>query len=1113
MSKDVKPDTSEFDPLNREFTKEKKQQQEKQKQELFSQTPPIEQEADDGIFQAPASTSTSTPSISALSGGISADGQTLDPITEAIRKEILEKQRDILREYFANTNPELAEQIAKEEEDKKFRAFLSNPDNQGLINKAFEDSDTKKKLEAAEIAGYKNVLTEHSAYSRANKIREEQREEEQKILRNYLSTAQLPEELEKLEDQYNFKEQTKDKEKFVEFLTTLSLEDPFIVALNNAMHNDLNLSKQLFDNGTKYNDRITHVGGFKPMQWNDPAGGDNTRAQIVKNDEGEEICTLNEKTHKTKPFTVAKQDGTQIQVSSYREIDFPIKLDKADGSMHLSMVALKADGTKPSKDKAVYFTAHYEEGPNGKPLLKEISSPQPLKFAGDGRDAVAYIEHGGEIYTLAVTRGKYQEMMKEVAINKGQAVDLSQAEDLIIGQGQSRGQETNEPVVTPNQGLQSSIETPTATQTTQMPQPQQAKSSGIPNPPYPHGMPMPQQVNPNLLNAATALSGSMQDLLNYVNAGLTKETDSNKQIDLIKEAATAILNNEKSDIAEKQANIIALTENTVNTKDLTPDAKVAGVNAVLETIKNDHNTPDLEKSKMLEGTLAIALNAENLDPTYKQQIVEKAVDVGLSLKDDASRAAAIDGITDAVIKSNLSTEDKGTMLIAGGDKVNASELSNVEKQKLLGSVLKKGVEASVLTAEQQQLMQQNLDKIVTEQTKNAEIAEVQGILANLAFNTIAKTEAIQNVTTKVLDSPIKAEIKGETLENITKVVAESPLNGQDKADITKGVGQAIATNKTVTLAEQVTITESAEKGIANSTTDLKDKELMTKGGVNGIYDGIAEPAVKSDLTKSVINGINNSTVKEQDKNVLKNAVSEVTLDRELKDLNKGLDQKALKDTAMEAALERETQNLNKGLQGQNIEEAKPQHDLYKAAQSVANALKGVVDPVLEAHPEKREISEEEVVKKTSGILSNVSSYVNSLRNILSSNGDLKTSEEKRAESEQKINKVNEKFNEKPSIEEKQDFIKSYLIDNKENLSKDVRLQIIDDLLKKEAEERGAAFKDKDRKSEIQVVGKDKVNIKDNVKIMESLMNAKNSIQTENLSKSLPIKRESTPPQR
>ncbi|KJV80881.1 hypothetical protein RHORCCE3_0059 [Rickettsia hoogstraalii str. RCCE3] len=35
MSKDGNPDTSEFDPLNREFTEEEKQQQMKQEQELF----------------------------------------------------------------------------------------------------------------------------------------------------------------------------------------------------------------------------------------------------------------------------------------------------------------------------------------------------------------------------------------------------------------------------------------------------------------------------------------------------------------------------------------------------------------------------------------------------------------------------------------------------------------------------------------------------------------------------------------------------------------------------------------------------------------------------------------------------------------------------------------------------------------------------------------------------------------------------------------------------------------------------------------------------------------------------------------------------------------------
>ncbi|WP_256621337.1 Sca4 family spreading effector [Rickettsia sp. TH2014] len=1015
-NKDGKPDTSAFDPLNREFTEEEKQQQMKQGQEFFSQ--PTLDTADDGFSFTPASSTQSTPSISGLSGSISSDGQTSDPITEAIRKEILEKQRDILREYFANANPELAEQIAKEEEDRKFRAFLSNQDNQGLINNAFEDSDTKKKLEAVEIAGYKNV---HSTYSAAN----------------------------------------------------------------------------------------GYQGGFKPVQWENQISASDLRATVVRNDAGDELCTLNEETVKTKPFTVAKQDGTQVQISSYREIDFPIKLDKADGSMHLSMVALKADGTKPSKDKAVYFTAHYEEGPNGKPQLKEISSPKPLKFAGDGPDAVAYIEHGGEIYTLAVTRGKYKEMMREVELNQGQSVDLSQtiAEDLTKVQG--RSQETPQPIITPNQELKSSIETPTTTQVppiTPANQPLQPETSQ---------MPQPQQVNPNLLNAATALSTSMQDLLNYVNAGLTKEKDGNKQIDLINEAATAILNNEKSDIAEKQANIIALTENTVNNHDLTPDTKVAGVNSVLETIKNDQNTSDLEKSKMLEATVAIALNSENLEPKQKQQMLEKAVDVGLSLKDDASRATAIDGITHAVIKSNLSTEDKGTMLIAVGDKVNASELSNAAKQKLLGSVLKQGVEAQILSPEQQQLMQQNLDKITAEQTKNAQITEVQGILANPAFNTIAKTEAIQNVTTKVLDSPIKAEIKGETLESITKVVAESPLNGQDKADIVKGMGEAIVSHKTMAPTAKISAIESVEKGVAESITDLEDKKFMTKGLVEGIYEGKANPEITSEMTKAVSRGIDKSTAIPEDK-------------------------QALKDAASEAALDRETQDLTEGLKGQNLEEPKPRDDIYNKAQDVADALKNVIKPVLDAHPEKREVSEE-VVKKTSSILNDISKLaiekVNHFRAMLSPDGNLKTLEEKKAESTKKVDELVKEFGTKSSTEEQQSFIKANLIDGK-TLSKEIRLQTIDKLLQEQAQKRAEAIENPNVKTEDvrvvsgqselkpiskdepdiekakMVVGRDKVNIKDNIKIMGALMNARDSIiQSENLNKSTPIKRESSFPPR
>lgn len=1019
MSKDGNLDTSEFDPLaNKEYTEEQKQK------EFLSQTTTPELEADDGFIVTSTSSAQSTPSISALSGNISPDSQTSDPITKAVGEIIIQPQKDnlieqILKDLAALTDRDLAEQKRKEieeekEKDKTLSTFFGNPANREFIDKALENPELKKKLESIEIAGYKNV---HNTFSAAS----------------------------------------------------------------------------------------GYPGGFKPVQWENQVSASDLRATVVKNDAGDELCTLNETTVKTKPFTVAKQDGTQVQISSYREIDFPIKLDKADGSMHLSMVALKADGTKPSKDKAVYFTAHYEEGPNGKPQLKEISSPKPLKFAGTGDDAIAYIEHGGEIYTLAVTRGKYKEMMKELELNQGQSVDLSQAEDIIIGQGQSKEQ----PLITPQQTASSSVEPPQYKQ--QVPpitptnQPLQNKASQ---------MPQSQQVNPNLLNAATVLSGSMPDLLHYVNAGLTKEIDSNKQIDLIKEAATAILNNEKSDIAEKQTNIIALAENTVNNKNLTPDAKVAGVNAVLETIKNDQNTPDLEKSKMLEATVAIALNSENLEPKQKQQMLEKAVDVGLSLKDDASRAAAIDGITDAVIKS-LSTEDKGIMLIAIGDKVNVSELSNAEKQKLLGSVLKKGVEVQVLSPAQQQLMQQNLDKITAEQTKKDTIKKVNDILFDPLSNTELKTTNIQAITSNVLDGPATAEVKGEIIQEITNTVAGSSLEAQDKAEIIKGVGETVATHSdtSVSLPNKALIMASAEKGIAESKTNLPDRELMTKGLVDGIYEGKGGP----EITKAVSSGIDNSNIKDSEKEALKKA----------------------KDAASEAALDRETQNLTEGLKGQNIEEHKPRDDIYNKAQEVINA----VNPVIEALEKSKEpvvSAEERIIQETSSILNNISKLavekVNNFRAILSSNGNLKTLAEKKEESIKKVDELVKEFGTKSSTEEQQSFIKANLIDAK-TLSKEVRLQTIDKLLQEQAQKRAEAIenpsvktedvrvvsgksklkpisKDKpDTEKAKMVVGRDRVNIKENIKIMEALMNARDSIQAENLNKSTPIKRESSPPQR
>ncbi|AGJ01853.1 Sca4 family spreading effector [Rickettsia prowazekii] len=1022
MSKNGNQDISEFDPLNREFTEAEKQQQMQQEQEFFSQT--ILDIADDGFMVA--SSSQATPSISFLSNNRPHGDHKSDPITEAIRKEILEKQRDILREYFVNTNPELAEQIAKEEDDRKFRAFLSNQDNYALINKAFEDTKTKKNLEKAEIVGYKNVL---STYSVAN----------------------------------------------------------------------------------------GYQGGFQPVQWENQVSASDLRSTVVKNDEGEELCTLNETTVKTKDLIVAKQDGTQVQINSYREINFPIKLDKANGSMHLSMVALKADGTKPAKDKAVYFTAHYEEGPNGKPQLKEISSPQPLKFVGTGDDAVAYIEHGGEIYTLAVTRGKYKEMMKEVALNHGQSVALSQtiAEDLTHVQGPSH--ETHKPIIIPNQELESSIEQHTSQQVPPITtfnkslqpkisqihqlQPQQAQSSGIPNP---------------VLNAANALSTSMQDLLNNINSYLTKNQDINKQSDLIKEAAIAILNNKKSDFAEKQYNIIDLAKNIFSNKDIIADAKVNVVNTLLETIQNDQNTLDIKKSKILEDTVAITLNSENIELKQKQQILEKVVDIGLSIKDDISRVVAVDSIMDTVIKSNIANEDKEKIFITVFDQINSYEFSNVAKQKLLDSILKKTAETQVLSPEQQQLMNQNLDNITTEHTKRDTIEKVNNILLEPLSNTALKTTNIQVMTSNVLDSPVQIEMKSKLIQVVTKTVAESALvEPKDKTEIVKGIGKTIVTHSDTSLPlhDKVVIMGSVAKGIVESKNDLLDRELIIAGLVDGIYEAKGDNAVVHAISSMIAN----SNINQSEKEALKRS----------------------QDVVSEKVLDKEIQNLDRELKAQNINESKLHDDIYNKTQDVANALKNVITTVLDDNSGQRGVSEE-APKKVSSLLNDISKRtiekINNLRAMLSQDGNLKTFEEKKDEATKKVDELVKAFDNKSSTEEQQNFIKSNLIDNK-TLSREIRLQIIDNLLKAQAQKRAETIENLSAKTEdvrvisgkselkpisqdepyIQkakmVVERDRVDIKDNIKIMSALINARDSIQSENFNKSIHIKKESSFPQR
>lgn len=143
-----------------------------------------------------------------------------------------------------------------------------------------------------------------------------------------------------------------------------------------------------------------------------------TRVSEIKNAAGDVVCSLNEKTIKD-PQTIIMSNGEKREVASYREVDFPKELENGKGPLHLSMAVKGENGKNISEDKAVYFTANYDK--NGK--LSEISTPMPVKFAGKGKDAIGYIEKDGKVYTLPVTRGKYEEMTKEIAKNHGKDLE------------------------------------------------------------------------------------------------------------------------------------------------------------------------------------------------------------------------------------------------------------------------------------------------------------------------------------------------------------------------------------------------------------------------------------------------------------------------------------------------------------------------------------------------------------------------------------------------------------------------------------------------------------------------------------------------------------------
>jgi hypothetical protein len=270
------------------------------------------------------------PSFDSIrSSFFSAADRDIDPITQAIRNQILTKQRELIVAALVKNDKVKLEEIGNLT---KFRAYYENEENKEKISEVLRGVELKRALEEVEIAGYKNVHTQFA-------------------------------------------------------------------------------------------DR------FSTMEWKDGVGessnGITTKKQIVRDTSGSEIATLTEATHQINPpQTVQKSDGTPVEIKNYRTIDFPIELNDG-GPMHLSLAVKDQHGRNIAASKAVYFTAHYDD--DGK--LIEVSSPRPVKFNGIDPDAVGYIEHGGQIYTLPVTQEKYKAMMQEVAKNKGHGTDISQSID------------------------------------------------------------------------------------------------------------------------------------------------------------------------------------------------------------------------------------------------------------------------------------------------------------------------------------------------------------------------------------------------------------------------------------------------------------------------------------------------------------------------------------------------------------------------------------------------------------------------------------------------------------------------------------------------------------
>ncbi|KJV76504.1 Sca4 family protein [Orientia tsutsugamushi] len=158
--------------------------------------------------------------------------------------------------------------------------------------------------------------------------------------------------------------------------------------------------------------QMSFAASFSTLDWATHANSvGNTTQKTITNDAGEKVTDLI--SHSNKTQLSASVNGITKTVTKHRTIDIPRAVEENKGPLDLALVAQDATGKNMSELKAVYLTAHYNQ--EGK--LVEMTHPEPMKFFSDDPGSPAYTVINNEVYTLPITREKYDQLTKEISQN------------------------------------------------------------------------------------------------------------------------------------------------------------------------------------------------------------------------------------------------------------------------------------------------------------------------------------------------------------------------------------------------------------------------------------------------------------------------------------------------------------------------------------------------------------------------------------------------------------------------------------------------------------------------------------------------------------------------